>query len=152
MHRILVVDDEEAVRGAVRRRIEREGFEADEASSEAEAAEKIRSSTVPYDVVVTDMVMDGEQSGATVLRAAVSRDLFTEVIVLTAYGNVANAVECMKLGAFDYVEKNIPGVDVYDLLVMKIEQAMQRRRSSIGTVRRAERIIKTMSADDEDDD
>ncbi len=147
MYRILVVDDEDAVRTAVRRRIEREGFEADEAENESQAEEKINAADPPYDVVVTDMVMDGEESGAKVLKAAVSRDIFTEVIVLTAYGNVANAVECMKLGAFDYVEKNIPGVDVYDLLVLKIEQAVQRRRSSIGTMRRADRILKSISED-----
>jgi len=149
VYRILVVDDEDAVRTAVRRRIEREGFEADEAENESQAEKKINSAEPPYDVVVTDMVMDSEASGATVLKAAVSRDIFTEVIVLTAYGNVANAVECMKLGAFDYVEKNIPGVDVYDLLVLKIEQAVQRRRSSIGTMRRADRILKSISEDDD---
>ena len=51
------------------------------------------------------------------LQTALTTDVFSEVIVLTAYGNVANAVECMKRGAFDYVEKNIPGVDVFELLV-----------------------------------
>jgi FixJ family two-component response regulator len=77
-----------------------------------------------------------------VLKSAVGRDIFTEVIVLTAYGNVANAVECMKLGAFDYVEKNIPGVDVYDLLAMKVAQALERRRTALATLRRADQIMK----------
>jgi DNA-binding NtrC family response regulator len=73
-----------------------------------------------------------------VLEGALTHDVFTEVIVLTAYGNVANAVECMKRGAFDYVEKNIPGVDVYELLVLKVGQALERRRSSVQTLRRYE--------------
>src|SRR3712207_9439007 len=73
-----------------------------------------------------------------VLEAALTYDLFTEVIVLTAYGNVANAVECMKRGAFDYVEKNIPGVDVYELIVLKVRQALERRRTSVQTIRRYE--------------
>ncbi len=59
---------------------------------------------------------------------------------MTAYGNVGNAVECMKMGAFDYVEKNIPGVDVYELICIKIEQALERRRSSLATVRRLEQF------------
>jgi len=140
--RILVVDDEETVRSAVRRRLERDGHTVDEAESEADAAEKIQASEPSYDVVVTDMVMNSEQGGVEVLKSAVGRDIFTEVIVLTAYGNVANAVECMKLGAFDYVEKNIPGVDVYDLLAMKVAQALERRRTALATLRRADQIMK----------
>ncbi len=143
--RILVVDDEEAVRTAVRRRLEREGHTVDEAENEADAAAKIQASNPSYDIVVTDMVMNSEQGGVEVLKSAVGRDIFTEVIVLTAYGNVANAVECMKLGAFDYVEKNIPGVDVYDLLAMKVEQALQRRRAALATLRRADQILKVTS-------
>jgi ActR/RegA family two-component response regulator len=60
----------------------------------------------------------------------------TEVIVLTAYGSVANAVECLKRGAFDYVEKNIPGVDVYDLLALKVERAMEHRAESLSLIKR----------------
>ena len=86
--------------------------------------------------------MTDEHSGVRILEGAVSRDVFTEVVVLTAYGNVANAVECMKRGAFDYVEKNLPGIDVYELLVLKVEQAIERRRSSVQTVRRLEEFQK----------
>jgi FixJ family two-component response regulator len=66
--------------------------------------------------------------------------------VLTAYGNVANAVETMKRGAFDYVEKNLPGVDVFELIVLKVEQAAQRRRQSMQTVRRLEEFQKQSEA------
>lgn len=143
--RILIVDDEDSVRAAVKRRLERDGHVVDEADNEKAAAERIQASEQSYDIVVTDMVMNSEQAGVEVLKSAIASDIFTEVIVLTAYGNVANAVECMKLGAFDYVEKNIPGVDVYDLLAMKVEQALQRRRASLSTVRRADQIMKVMS-------
>lgn len=143
--KILIVDDEDSVRAAVKRRLERDGHVVDEADNEKAAAERIQASEQSYDIVVTDMVMNSEQAGVEVLKSAIASDIFTEVIVLTAYGNVANAVECMKLGAFDYVEKNIPGVDVYDLLAMKVEQALQRRRASLSTVRRADQIMKVMS-------
>lgn len=148
MCKILVVDDESAVRAAVKRRLSRDGYKVEEAESEAEAAEAIQQAEPAFDVVVTDMVMDGEDSGVRVLKAALQKDIFTEVMILTAYGNVANAVECMKLGAYDYVEKNIPGVDVFDLLAMKVEQAMQRRRSSVNTVRRANQIMRSLSANE----
>jgi ActR/RegA family two-component response regulator len=77
-----------------------------------------------------------------VLQAALMADVFSEVIVLTAYGNVANAVECMKRGAFDYVEKNIPGVDVFELLSLKVAQALERRKVSVATLRKIEQYTK----------
>ena len=139
MCKILVVDDEEEVRAAVARRLTRDGLRVDTATSEVEAIEKLHAADPTYDVVLTDMVMDDPGAGVNVLKAAAEEDIFTEVIVLTAYGNVANAVECMKRGAFDYVEKNIPGVDVYDLMSIKVGQALDRRRSSVSTVRRIAR-------------
>ena len=138
MRKVLVVDDEEAVRSAVKRRLEREGYDVDLAGSQAEGLELLKVAKVPYDIVVTDMVMESPTSGLELLQAALSIDVFTEVIVLTAYGNVTNAVESMKRGAFDYVEKNIPGIDVFELLAMKLDQAMERRRTSLTTIRKME--------------
>ncbi len=136
MYRVLIIDDEEEVRDAVSRRLRREGFSIDEAGSQAEGIEAIKAAEPPYDLILTDMVMEDPASGVKTLEAALSRDIFSEVIVLTAYGNVSNAVECMRRGAFDYVEKNIPGVDVFELLVQKISQAMERRRNSLQAIRR----------------
>lgn len=142
MGKVLVVDDEEDVRLSIERRLKREGHEVTIAGSQAEAEELVAAQEVPFDVVLTDMLMESSDSGVEVLKAALARDVFTEVVVLTAYGNVANAVECMKIGAFDYVEKNIPGVDVYELICIKIEQAMERRRSSMSTLRRLEQFAR----------
>lgn len=138
MGKILVADDEEDVRLSLERRLKRDGHSVQTAGSQAEAMATIDSTDVPFDVVLTDMLMESPNSGVEVLKAALARDVFTEVVVLTAYGNVANAVECMKMGAFDYVEKNIPGVDVFELICIKIEQALERRRSSLSTIRRLE--------------
>lgn len=143
MCRVLVIDDEEAVRNAVKRRLERDGYYVDTAESQEIGLRAINTHDPPFDVVVTDMVMESPTSGLEVLQTALSRDVFTEVIVLTAYGNVANAVECMKHGAFDYVEKNIPGVDVFELLTLKLQQALERRRVSVATLRKIERYSKT---------
>lgn len=136
IYRALVIDDEEEVRDAVVRRLNREGYEVEQAESQADGISKIHAAEPPYDLILTDMVMEDPESGVKTLEAALSRDIFSEVIVLTAYGNVGNAVECMRRGAFDYVEKNIPGVDVYELLILKINQAMERRRMSMGAIRR----------------
>ena len=138
-YRVLVIDDEEEDRDGIQRRLRREGFEVETAASQEERILTIRDAKDAFDLVVTDMLMEQANSGVEVLRAAVARDLFTEVIILTAYGNVSNAVECMKQGAYDYIEKNIPGVDVYDLLVIKANQALERRKAALGTLRRLER-------------
>jgi DNA-binding NtrC family response regulator len=143
MCRILIVDDEQEVREAVKRRFEREGYKVDAEPSEAEGLVRLRDDANAYDIVITDMSMEDPHSGIRILEGAVARDVFTEVIVLTAYGNVANAVECMKRGAFDYVEKNMPGVDVYELLCLKVQQAVERRRSAVDTVRRLEAFSKS---------
>lgn len=134
MSRVLVIDDEEAVLAAVRRRLERAGYVVDTAGTAAEGMELIHQAEPLYDVVVTDMSMDDSEAGLQVLHAAFTRDLFAEVIIMTAYGNVANAVECMRRGAFDYIEKNAPGVDVYEVIASKIGQAMDRRRRDVRTI------------------
>jgi DNA-binding NtrC family response regulator len=143
MCQILVVDDEEEVREAVKRRLEREGYTVQSAQNEESGLETLNDSSRPFDIVITDMSMEDANSGIRILEGAVARDLFTEVIVLTAYGNVANAVECMKRGAFDYVEKNMTGVDVYELLCLKVQQAIERRRSAVGKLRLLENISKS---------
>lgn len=142
MARVLVVDDEDDVREALKRRLQREGMVVETAASAAEADQALRHAGEPFDVVITDMSMEASDSGLDVLREAVAHDVFTEVIVLTAYGNVANAVESMRRGAFDYIEKNIPGVDVYELLAIKVGQAIERRRSSVAALRRLETLAK----------
>lgn len=152
MGRILVADDEELALEAIRMRLERDGHKVDVATSEREAVEKIRLTDLPYDVIVTDMVMETENSGLEVLKAALLRDVLTEVIVLTAYGSVANAVECLKRGAFDYVEKNIPGVDVYDLLALKVERAMEHRLESLMFLKRLQAYQQPIAAQDDEPD
>ncbi|RYG47078.1 response regulator [bacterium] len=134
MARVLVIDDEEGVLNAVRRRLERAGHLVQTASSAVEGIGLIAEEAQPFDAIVTDMSMDTPEAGLQVLHAAFTRDLFAEVLVMTAYGNVANAVECMRRGAFDYIEKNAPGVDVYEVLSEKIGMALDRRRRDLRTI------------------
>ena len=149
MAKLLIVDDEEDVRISLERRLKRDGHNVQTAASQDDALATIEATDVPFDVVLTDMLMESPASGVEVLKAALARDVFTEVLILTAYGNVSNAVECMKMGAFDYVEKNIPGVDVYELICIKTEQALDRRRSALATVRRLEQFASFQHARDE---
>lgn len=141
MYRILVIDDEDEVRAGVKRRLEREGYAVTTAESADEGIELIKKEE-PFDVIVTDMSIEDPEAGLRILTAAFTVDLLAEVIVMTAYGNVANAVECMRRGAYDYIEKNQPGVDTYEILIMKIEQAMEQRRHDMRAVQRWERAAR----------
>lgn len=140
MGRILVIDDEEEVRNALRRRLERAGHTVHTCTGAEGGVQALQDVGPSYDVVITDMSMEDRESGIQVLRAALERDVFTAVIILTAYGNVKNAVECMQLGAYDYVEKNIPEVDVFELLMLKVERALQQRQTTARTVDRLLRL------------
>jgi len=124
--RVLVVDDEEGVRANVQWVMNRQGFVVDTAASEAEAQERLNAQR--YDVIIADMKMDQDESGITVLQWAKSLDPDVEVIILTAYGNLQNAARAMEAGAYSYVEKNVPDVDVFQMLLLKVKQALERRK------------------------
>lgn len=143
MGRVLVIDDEEDVLRAVTRRLTREGHHVEAEPGSEPGIQRILNDEKVFDVIVTDMSMENPDSGLEVLQAAFSRDLFAEVIVMTAYGNVANAVECMRRGAFDYIEKNAPGVDAYEMLAIKVDHAMDRRRRDVQTVALWERAARS---------
>lgn len=130
MARILVIDDELSVLSAVSRRLQREGHEVETTDSLTEAKRLIRD-TKPFDVIVTDMSMEGEKTGLEVIQTACARDLFAMVVVMTAYGTVENAVESMRRGAYDYIEKNKPGTDTYELLAEKIKAALAQRAEDL---------------------
>ena len=145
MSRVLVIDDEESVLNAIQRRLGREGFQITTANSAEEGIEMVKNAEEPFDIIVTDMSMDEPDSGLRVLNAAFGRDLFAQVIVMTAYGSVTNAVECMRRGAFDYIEKNAPGVDAYEELVKKAFLAMDQRRRDLRSVDMWERAARSKS-------
>lgn len=143
MSRILVIDDEDGVLQAVRRRLARAGYTVSTADTAEAGIQAITGAENAFDVIITDMSIEGPQAGLDVLQAAFTRDLFAEVIVMTAYGNVANAVECMRRGAFDYLEKNAPGQDTYEVLVGKVEMALERRRQDAQTIALWERAARS---------
>ena len=143
MSRVLVIDDEESVAAAVARRLQREGYLVTTAENSQAGIQMIGEAETPFDVIVTDMSMENPDSGLHVLQAAFARDLFAEVVVMTAYGNVANAVECMRRGAHDYIEKNAPGIDVYDMLAIKVNTAMDQRRRNVQTIAMWERAARS---------
>ena len=102
--KILVVDDEINIREALATILEAEGYEVHAAASAEEAISKLGEDF--FQVVISDMRMDGG-SGMDLLRWIRTNCPETEIILLTAYGSVEDAVEAMKLGAYDYLSKPV---------------------------------------------
>jgi two-component system response regulator PilR (NtrC family) len=102
MPRVLIVDDEPDILELLGLALTRMGLEV-EAANGVQAALKLLGEK-KYNLCLTDMRMaDGD--GLTVLRHIVERELDTPVAVLTAHGNLENAVAALKAGAFDYLSK-----------------------------------------------
>ncbi|MCA9599757.1 MAG: sigma-54-dependent Fis family transcriptional regulator [Myxococcales bacterium] len=119
--KILVVDDQRNMRTTLAMMLRGGGFEVDEAADGAEGREQ--GATGAYDVVITDLRM-GEYDGIEVLRAIKEAQPMTEVIVMTAYGTIESAVEAMRLGAFDYIQKPFTEQE----LIVKVNKALESRR------------------------
>jgi len=102
---ILIVEDEEDQRLRLKYVLESEGYRIEEATDGAKAIEKMK--TVKFDLVITDLKMPGDKNGMDVLLAAKAFAERTEVIIVTAYGTVENAVQAMINGAHDYVQKPV---------------------------------------------
>ena len=103
--RILVVDDEDGVREFIAESLDRDGHDVTEAPDGRVALEKAREE--PFDVVITDLKMP-HVDGMTVVRTLRTEQPDVELVVLTAHGDVASAVEAMKLGVYDYLQKPLP--------------------------------------------
>jgi DNA-binding NtrC family response regulator len=110
---ILVVEDRESLRRMLERALVEEGYRVEVAESGERAVEQLRE--LAFDLVLTDLMLPGI-SGIEVLRSC--RDLrpATPVVVLTGFGTVDSAVEAMKLGASDFLEKPVEIDDLYRLV------------------------------------
>ena len=101
---ILLVEDEPLIREAFALRLSERGYQVTTATSAEEGLAALRTS--PPDILLLDIVMPG-MSGLDLLREIRASELDIPVILLTARGTVKDAVEAMRLGAFDFVAKNI---------------------------------------------
>ena len=121
MGRILIADDHDALRRGLVRALTEAGHDVDEAPNGNAAIEKLHESY--YDVVLSDLKMGGSD-GIEVLKTTKALHPTTAVILMTAFGSVSTAVEAMKVGAFDYVQKPFE----IEEMELKIEKALELRR------------------------
>src|SRR6187401_3142403 len=118
---ILVADDHDSLRRGIVRALSDAHHQVDEAPNGNVAIEKLHEGQ--YDVVLSDLKMVGSD-GMDVLRTAKALHPTSAVILMTAFGSVHTAVEAMKIGAFDYVQKPFE----IEEMEVKIEKALEVRR------------------------
>lgn len=114
--KILVVDDEPSVQQALQDILEDNGYHVELASNGKEGLEKINSQKP--DVVLLDLRMP-DMDGIEVLNRINDTGIRIPVILITAYGNTADTIKAMKLGAFDYITKPLK----LDNLLSTVEKA-----------------------------
>ncbi|TKJ42220.1 hypothetical protein CEE37_00660 [candidate division LCP-89 bacterium B3_LCP] len=118
---ILVVDDEELVRDFLGEALTRRSYNVDLAADGKKAKTILKNEA--FDLVLTDLKMPGV-SGLDLLRFVKAHHPETQVIMMTAYGTIENAVEAMRLGAFDYITKPFTSGEI-ELI---IDKALEHRR------------------------
>ncbi len=102
MSKILIIDDERAIRRALREILEFEEFEVDEAENGKVGLEKAKNGG--YDIIFCDIKMP-EMDGMEVLEEVLKADIDSPMIMISGHGNIETAVQAIKKGAFDFIEK-----------------------------------------------
>jgi len=118
--RILVVDDEKNVRLTLTQALESQGWETDTAVNGEEALAKLEADD--FGLMLLDLKMPG-MDGMEVLRRAAEERPDVRVIIITAYGTIESAVEAVKLGAVDYLQKPFAPKQIRDLVSRVLARA-----------------------------
>lgn len=125
MGTILIIDDEEKLRGLLSRVISLEGFSVLQAGTIKAGKKILESETV--DVLLCDVKLpDG--IGVDVVKPFKQKFPFLEIILLTAYGNIPDGVQAMKDGAFDYITKGDDNGKIIPLLGRAMEKINLQKR------------------------
>jgi len=140
---ILIIDDEEHLRVAVEKILNKQGHRVSTFASPAEALEKLAGEGA--DLLITDLMMPG-LNGIDVLKRAKEVRPTVEVIVLTAHATVDKAVEAMRLGAYDFIEKPLDRAGLLKTVGKALERQQlgvenRRLREQLGQLRTEESLV-----------
>ncbi|MDR6340698.1 DNA-binding NtrC family response regulator [Filimonas zeae] len=125
MKTVLVIDDEEKLRGLLSRILRTEGFEVYEAADGKSGLKKLAHENV--DAVLCDVKLP-DVNGVQLVQQIKSSWPLVEIILLTAYGNIPDGVQAIKNGAFDYITKGDDNDKIVPLLHRAIEKAQLQKR------------------------
>lgn len=125
---VLIVDDEQQLRKLLFRLISLEGFNVSEAGDVKSATTLLK--TTPFNIVLCDVRLpDG--NGVDFVRHVKTHYPTTEIILLTAFGNITDGVKAIKIGAFDYLEKGTDNSRIIPLLFQAVEKVKQQAGKAI---------------------
>lgn len=119
--RILVVDDEANLRHMLQVMLRKQGYQVDEAADGGEALAK--AERIGYDFILCDIRMP-TVDGPRFLEKAAAAGVDATIIMMSAYGTVDTAIECMKMGAYDYISKPFKS----DEIILVLKKAEERER------------------------
>jgi DNA-binding NtrC family response regulator len=128
MKRILIVEDKESLAAMLREAVGSDGLEADVASTGSQALRWLAEGR-RYLAVLTDLRLPGAD-GIAVLRQARESDPECPVIVMTAFGTIESAVEAMKLGAYDFIQKPVD-VDHLSIMLRRCREHRELRHENL---------------------
>jgi two-component system response regulator AtoC len=127
LKKILVVDDEAAMRHMLQLVLEKEGYQVTESAEGGAALELLQEE--PFDMVLCDIRMPG-MDGRMFLREVARLKLTPTIIMMSAYGTIDTAIECMKGGAYDYISKPFKPDEVV-LTLKKAEERFRLRQENL---------------------
>jgi DNA-binding NtrC family response regulator len=135
---IHVIDDEPVIHDVLSQLLTSEGYDIEISSSGEEALEKFEVRT--FDLVLLDLLMPG-MNGIEILKAAKKIDPQALIIILTAYASVESAIEAMKIGAFDYIQKPFK----HEELLLTIARALEHKNLQKENVRLRDELKRKFS-------
>jgi DNA-binding NtrC family response regulator len=127
--RVLIVEDEAAIRLALSGLLRREGYDVEQADAGEAAIARLRADA--FDLVLTDLALGAGASGMDVLRAVKEFQPETPVVMITAHGSEKIAVEAMKAGASDYVPKPFDNDEIRLVLRRALDRTRLERENRI---------------------
>jgi len=140
MHKVLIVEDEEAIREEIREALEDDGFECVEAGAVEPAVEILRSDAA-IDILITDLIMPGK-SGLELVKAIkaewVGREM--EFIVVTGHGGIEKAIEALKLGVIEFLVKPVDPRELIHI-VHTAAELIDLKRDRRGSEERIEQLL-----------
>lgn len=135
MH-VLLIDDERAIRRALKEILEFEGCLVTEAENGAQALQHLQDQT--FDLLFSDVKMP-QMDGIELLDAIQSQGIDTPIIMISGHGTVENAVACIKKGAFDFIEKPL---DLNRILVLL--RQVKDRNALVQETKQLKQVVKKM--------
>jgi adenylate cyclase len=141
MTNVLIVEDKEENRKAYKLFLDdaKLGWNISTAKDENEAKDILPK--IKPEAIVTDLVMNNENSGMDLLRAAKEYDPFVMVIIVTAFDKALDRYKAFELGAFDCILKGVPGVVTGQEILVKVKTALQFRQLTLDQLESQKKML-----------